>query len=195
MSGMELNAKERKNLLQLARTVLKNALVPASARKKQSDILDAFSMDNNRPAAVFVTLMEDGDLRGCIGTVEPKQPLAEAVASMTLQAAFEDPRFPPVSLNEIERISIEISLLSPMKKIESADRITPHEHGVLIRKGFRSGLFLPQVWEHFNDKTAFLNTLASSKAGLPKDAWKDPETELFIFTVECFREAEDAFPS
>ncbi len=143
-------------------------------------------LDNK--AAVFVTLTKNGRLRGCIGTVVAQQPLIDAVMDMAVGAACNDPRFPRVTPEELKITKIEISVLSPMEKIASHEDILPGVHGVVVRKGARSGLFLPQVWESLPQKNDFLSELCSQKAGIPPDAWKDPSTELYIFTVFKFEE-------
>mgnify|MGYP003880239451 CR=1 FL=1 len=140
------------------------------------------------PAAVFVTLTQRGQLRGCIGTTEPRAPLHQAVAELAVEAAVRDPRFPPLTMAELPGTHIEISVLSPLRRVKSAEEIQPHVHGVVVRRGFRSGLFLPQVWEHFAKKEDFLNELCWQKAHLEPGAWKDPATELYVFTVFAFEE-------
>lgn len=140
------------------------------------------------PAAVFVTLEKNHRLRGCIGTTEPTQPLADAVAELAVSAACRDPRFPPVRDLELDSLHIEISVLSPLERIDSADLIQPGVHGVSIRSGARRGLFLPQVWESLPEKDHFLGELCSQKAGLPRDAWKSRDVELYRFTVFSFEE-------
>lgn len=140
------------------------------------------------PAAVFVTLTSRGRLRGCIGTTEPREGLAAAVRRMAVAAATEDPRFPPVTGAELSDIHIEISVLSPMRRVSSADEIREGVHGVVVRAGARGGLFLPQVWEHFSTKKDFMDELCSQKAGLPPGAWSLPGTDIFVFTVFAFEE-------
>ena len=139
-------------------------------------------------AAVFVTLKKDHRLRGCIGMTEPRAELWRAVQDMAQSAAFRDPRFAPVSVAELDALHIEISVLSPLEPIANADAIVPKHHGVVVRRGSRSGLFLPQVWEQLPDKERFLSVLCSEKAGLPEAAWKDAETRLLVFTVFAFAE-------
>ena len=117
-------------------------------------------------------------------------PLYQAVAEYARLAAFEDPRFPAVTAEEVPGLHIEISVLSPMRRISSAREIVPGKHGVLVRQGRRSGLFLPQVWEQLPDLESFLGYLCAEKAGLPWDAWKFPATQLEIFTVFAFEEIE-----
>ncbi len=141
-----------------------------------------------QPAAVFVTLHRQGRLRGCIGMTEARQPLWQAVQDMAYSAAFKDWRFTPLGLEELHEIAIEISVLSPLTEVPSADAVRPRHHGVVIRRDGRSGLFLPQVWEQIPEKDAFLSVLCKEKAGLPADAWKDPATTLLVFTVVAFSE-------
>ncbi|NLF17845.1 MAG: AmmeMemoRadiSam system protein B [Lentisphaerae bacterium] len=141
-----------------------------------------------QPAAVFVTLHRQGRLRGCIGMTEARLPLWQAVQDMAFSAAFKDWRFTPLGLEELHEISIEISVLSPLTEVPSADAVRPRHHGVVIRRDGRSGLFLPQVWEQIPEKDAFLSVLCKEKAGLPADAWKDPATTLLVFTVVAFSE-------
>lgn len=139
--------------------------------------------------AVFVTLRKKGHLRGCIGTTMARRTIAEEVTEMACAAAFQDYRFPPVKKEELKDIKIEISVLSPLEKVKSAEEIKSKIHGVYLRQGNYAGLFLPQVWEETGwTKEEFLSNLASHKAGLPANAWQDPKTNLYIFTVFSFEE-------
>ena len=158
---------------------------------RQIDLGGQDSEELRQNAAVFVTLEKKGRLRGCIGTTVAVQPLIEAVADYAVAAAFQDPRFPEVEMQELDDISIEISVLSPMKQVASADEILPGRDGVLVKRGGRSGLFLPQVWEQLPDKEQFLGYLCAEKAGLPFEAWRDEATQLFTFTVFSFTDAEE----
>ena len=144
----------------------------------------------NTERAVFVTLTKNDNLRGCIGNIIPQQKLIDAVCYMAVAAAFDDPRFPEVTRDELDEIKIEISVLSSLEKAESYKNIIPQKHGVMIRISGRSGLFLPQVWEHFEpgDIEGFMGELCSQKAGLSRDCWKNPKTEIFLFTVFKFHE-------
>jgi len=144
--------------------------------------------DFNLPAAVFVTLTQDGHLRGCIGTTAPQSGLWEAVRYFARQAAFEDPRFRPLERGELPRTHIEISILSAPERIADAGAIVPGKHGVIVRKDGHAGLFLPTVWEQLPDKTDFLSEVCAQKAGLPRDCWKDPAVELQVFTSDVFGE-------
>ena len=139
-------------------------------------------------SGVFVTLQKGNKLRGCIGTTTACFSIAEGISYFAHAAAFEDPRFPEVSGTELSDLRIEISVLSPLKRVTSAAEIIPNQHGVDVRQGSRSGLFLPQVWEQLPDKEQFMSYLCVEKAGLSATAWKDPQTELFVFTVVKFQE-------
>jgi len=177
-----ISAQSQKELLSLARKAIEEYL-------KNRKVID-FTIDGNdeliQPAAVFVTLTQNGNLRGCIGTIEPEYPLYKAVIRMALSAAFNDSRFSPLTLGELPKTKIEISVLSPMVKIKNPDEIIQNKHGVLIQKNGRSGLFLPQVWEHFDNKEDFMNELCLQKAGISQNSWKDGSAELFVFTVFSF---------
>jgi len=184
VSEFSISKQSQKELLKLAREAITLYL-------KKQEVID-FSIDADeelsQPAAVFVTLTRGGELRGCVGTTEAVYPLYEAVIRMSLSAALNDSRFFPLEESELPDTKIEISVLSPMQKIKDAGVIIRDKHGVLIRKGNRSGLFLPQVWEHFNTKEDFLSELCSQKAGLSPDCWKDGSADIFTFTVFSFEE-------
>jgi len=138
----------------------------------------------------FVTLKTRGRLRGCIGELEPRQPLIEAVAGRAIAAAEQDPRFMPVTAEELRTIAIEISAMSPLRKVDSADEIVVGKHGVVVKQDFRSGVFLPQVApEQGWDRDTMLSILCTEKAGLPADAWKHG-AELWVFTANVFSEEE-----
>ena len=147
------------------------------------------------PAATFVTLMEAGRLRGCIGTVEAFLPLAEDVAKNARAAAFDDPRFTPVSAEESTDLNIEISLLSiPEPLPPSPDWATaeallqPGEDGVILQCGHHRATFLPQVWETLEAPRDFLERLLH-KAGLPPRTWP-PEIQLWRYSVIKWKEGE-----
>lgn len=181
-SKHNLGEADKKKLLQLARDTIR--------KKVEGDPIEPLSLaenpELNLPAAVFVTLHKEHRLRGCIGCTSPYLPLAEAVQHFAQQAAFEDHRFPPVGKDELDKLDVEISILSPLHRVESGDAIVPKKHGVVVRRGGSSGLFLPQVWDALPEKDRFMGELCAQKARLSRDAWKDPETELYIFTVEAF---------
>jgi AmmeMemoRadiSam system protein A len=143
------------------------------------------------PGAAFVTLTEPGHrLRGCIGHVIGHDPLWRSVRDNALAAAFEDPRFPPVSRDEIDRLEIEISVLSPLVRAERPDAVEVGRHGVVLSGDGRRGLLLPQVpLEYGWDRETFL-AHACRKAGLPPDSWRRPGTRIELFTAEVFSERD-----
>ena len=143
----------------------------------------------NEERAVFVTLKINGELRGCIGQMFASQPLYLAVTEMAHSAAFNDHRFKPLTEDELKKVHIEISVLTPMQKVENWKEIKNGIDGVWIKKGYRSGVFLPQVATETGwDLETFLSNLCTHKAGLPADCYKDPETEIFKYQVELFEE-------
>ncbi len=141
------------------------------------------------PGSAFVTVRCFGKLRGCIGRTNSTEPLAETVTQCAISAALDDPRFAPLAPGDIPGLEIEISVLSEMTPI-SATAIEPGKHGLLVVQGPRRGLLLPQVaLEHHWSAERFLAETCQ-KAGLARDAFRDPETKLFGFTAEVFSEAE-----
>jgi AmmeMemoRadiSam system protein A len=142
-----------------------------------------------KPSAAFVTLHRRGRLRGCIGQVGTDTPLAETVARCAAGAALEDPRFPAVGAEELDELEIEVSVLSAIEPI-LAEHVQVGTHGLLIQQGAQRGLLLPQVaTEHRLDREKFLEATCE-KAGLERDAWKDPSTRILGFTAEVFSEAD-----
>ena len=138
-----------------------------------------------RKCGAFVSLHKQGRLRGCIGHFGEDVPLHEIVAEMARAAAFEDPRFIPVTKDELDDIDIEISVLTPMRRIRSLDEFQLHRHGIYIRKGYRSGTFLPQVADEVNwTKEEFVGHCAQDKAGIGWDGWK--EAELYVYEAIVF---------
>jgi len=142
------------------------------------------------PRGVFVTLTKNSMLRGCIGYIQAIKPLYQAINEMAISAALKDPRFPPVSVEEVPKLSIEISVLTPLKRIDNPEFIKVGRDGILIRKDFYSGLLLPQVATEYGwDRKTFLEETCH-KAGLPSNAYKDPDTEIYIFQALIFNEEE-----
>lgn len=138
----------------------------------------------------FVTLRSGRRLRGCIGRFNPERGLAETVQAMAV-ASLADPRFRhcPVKLEELGQLRIEISVLSRMVRTREPLSLVPAVHGVYIRQGLSGGCFLPQVAaEQKWDRETFLSRCCAEKAGLPGDAWKDPETEVYLFTCHVLEE-------
>ncbi len=143
-----------------------------------------FSILNSKCGA-FVSLHKHGHLRGCIGHFGEDYPLHEMVAEMARAAAFEDPRFMPVTRDELDDLDIEISVLTPMRRIQSLDEFELHRHGIYIKKGYRSGTFLPQVANEVNwTKEEFVGHCSQDKAGLGWDGWRD--AELYVYEAIVF---------
>jgi len=144
------------------------------------------------PGASFVTLKQDERLRGCIGTLKAHRPLIEDVKSNARNAAFHDPRFPPLPASELERTTIEVSLLSPLERIigeteaEALAQLRPGIDGVVFEYGYHQSTYLPQVWDDLPDPHEFLATL-KQKAGLPPDFW-DVNVKLARYTVSKWSE-------
>jgi uncharacterized protein len=136
----------------------------------------------NDCAGCFVTITQHGKLRGCIGNFQSQQPLYREVAQMAVASATEDPRFPPLQKADLENINLEITVLSPLQKIENIDEIIVGTHGIYIEKGLHRGVLLPQVaTEHSWDSKIFLQQ-TSLKAGLNAEDWQLPDAEIYIFS-------------
>ena len=179
-----LNNEQKKLLLKIAKESLEYYL--KEGKQKKFEVKDPVLTEKS---GAFVTLKEFGQLRGCIGYIVAAKPLYETVAEMAISAGTKDPRFSPVKLEELKDIMIEITVLSPLKKINSIDEIEVGKHGIYIQKGFHSGLLLPQVATEYGwDKIEFLENTCY-KAGLPKDAWKEG-ADIYIFSGEVFSEED-----
>jgi AmmeMemoRadiSam system protein A len=181
-----LDPSDRRLLLKLARERIEAAL------EKRGPRLPAPTPAVRVESGAFVTLhLRDGaarSLRGCIGQIESNRSLYETVSSVAHSAAFSDYRFSPLSAEEYPSVELEISVLSPLHLISNVTEIHPGEHGIVMRRGARSGLLLPQVASERNwDRETFL-VQTCRKAGFAGDCWQDPETEIHIFTAEVFDE-------
>jgi len=139
-------------------------------------------------AGAFVSLHLGEQLRGCIGYVDDSRALPEALAETAIAAASRDPRFAPLTAEELDHVNIEISILSPLHKATSPADIALGQHGVMIKLGAHGGLLLPQVAERRNWEVETFLEQACRKADLPAAAWKDPDAAIFIFTAEVFSE-------
>ena len=176
-----LTDDEKKTLHKIALTAIKKSL-----EKEPPSKTETITNTLKEKRGAFVSLHKHGQLRGCIGYVHGVKPLAEAINDMAIAAAFKDSRFPPLNENELEDLDIEISVLTPMKQISNIDEIEVGKHGLMMIKGPYSGLLLPQVATQYNwDRQTFLSETCH-KAGLPIDAWKDDETEIYIFSADIF---------
>src|SRR5580693_10739120 len=177
-----LSEADRKSLLELARRAVVEAV---SLQKPAGRIPHSGVFGEKR--GVFVTLHARGRLRGCIGVIEAFEPLGESITRCAASAAFEDPRFSPVSQEEVRELQIELSLLSPPEPI-LPQNIEIGKHGLLISQAAKRGLLLPQVAvQHKLGREQFLEETCR-KAGLNAKAWQEPETQIHGFTCEVFSE-------
>ena len=180
---MALSPESGKRLVSIAR----HSLEAAVARRTVPDP-EKLPEDLERPSGAFVTVFHQGALRGCLGRLEADQPLGKIVARLAASAATEDPRFREERLapQDLPGVSLEVSVLSPLTRAR-AEEVVTGRHGILVKRGRRSGCFLPQVAaEHGWDRERFLSVCCQDKAGLAPDAWKDPATEIWVFTSESF---------
>ena len=186
----KLTSEEKQTLLRLARRALE-----ASVRGVPLPTIDPSDLTPTLRAegASFVTLTIGGELRGCIGALEPYQPLAEDVREHAVAAALEDYRFPNVQERELAKINIEVSRLTvpvPLDYKNAEDllaKLHSDTDGVILRDGFRRATFLPQVWEKIPDKAVFLSNLCY-KMGAAPDTWQRKHLEALIYLVEEFHE-------
>jgi AmmeMemoRadiSam system protein A len=182
-----LSKEARRQLLALARTTLIAHFRGEQPPRLASDRAETFG----QPRALFVTLRRDGQLRGCIGTLAPEGDLGRTVPRFALRAAFEDPRFPGLTAEELPGCTIEISVLTAPLPVERPEDIVVGRDGLIIELGGRRGLLLPQVATEWGfDRVTFLAEL-SRKAGLPPDAWQLPSAKLWSFQAEVFAEGEE----
>lgn len=182
---MEISEEARSILLKTARESIRSMFTDAEIPEPD---LEKYPVLNQHNGA-FVTLTQQGELRGCIGYIVSQMPLYKVVYEAARQAAFADPRFPSLTQEEFDSVLIEISVLLSFKKINSYDEIEIGKHGLILEEGAR-GLLLPQVAvEHNFNRDQFLSALCR-KAGLYADYWKERLLNINIFTAEIFSEAE-----
>lgn len=190
MNENTLSQRDRTELLRLARQALEAAV---NGRRTPPLDLNEYPPVFAEPGATFVTLTVSGQLRGCIGALEAYQPLAEDVCEHAVAAAQQDFRFPPVGLNELPNIAIEISRLTPPHPLEYRTpqdlilKLRPGVDGVILKDGHRRATFLPQVWEKIPDPAEFLSNLCY-KMGANPDLWQHKHLEVFTYQVEEFHE-------
>ncbi len=182
---MYLSEEEKKILLQVARQSIEEEFGLASVNLDQN-----FSERLNEKCGAFVTLSINGELRGCIGYVISEKPLFETVYEVAKKSAFEDPRFYPLTAEELRHIEIEISVLSKPKTISSIDEIEIGKHGLIVQKGPFHGLLLPQVATKYNWTTEEFLEHTCLKAGLSKHDWKNSATKIQTFTATVFSEKD-----
>jgi len=180
---MGLNKDEKKEIIELARISIEKAVKGGKLKDyepKNSKLLEK--------RGAFVTLKKQGNLRGCIGYVLPEKPLFQTIIDAAESSALSDPRFPPVSEDEIENLEFEISVLTIPKKIDNIEEIQVGKHGIILEKGFYKGLLLPQVATEYGwDRKTFLEHTAL-KAGLNKKEWKN--ADIKVFSAEVFSEKD-----
>ena len=183
-----MDKKQKRTLLEIAREAVKAAVSGGS--------LPECTVEDNRlrtKQGCFVTLKSEGLLRGCIGRFISDIPLHRLVRDMAAASATEDPRFftNRITKDEVDELCIEISVLSPLKKIENPLDLQLGVHGIYVKRGPSSGCFLPQVATETGwSKEEFLSNCCSGKAMLSPEAWKDPQTEVYVFTAEIISEEE-----
>jgi AmmeMemoRadiSam system protein A len=188
--GPPVSSSSRRALLALARAAVEAAVARGVPPPGPTIADGEFPEDLRRPFPAFVTLTEDGDLRGCMGRLDEEAPVWENVVAAAATAAVGDPRFEPVDVRELASIAFEISVLSAPVEISDPELFDPSRHGIIVERGPRRGLLLPQVArEHGWDRRETLEA-ACWKAGLAPDAWRDPDTRLSVFTATVFGEAE-----
>jgi AmmeMemoRadiSam system protein A len=181
MKEDDFSAEEKAYLHRLARESIEHQLLgrPIPVRKGESQKLA-------EKRGAFVTLKIHGHLRGCIGHIAAIKSLPQTVIDMAQAAAFQDPRFPPLSKEELRDLEIEISALTPFRTIQDIREIEVGKHGLYMERGYHSGLLLPQVATEYGWDTKTFLEQTCQKAGMPKDAWKDKNTKIQIFSAEIF---------
>lgn len=193
--SMNLDEEQGATLLELARETIAGRFgkgpVPGKGEWLGELSLPVFQAKRG----TFVTLKIDGHLRGCIGSLAASETIAEGVRRNALNAAFDDPRFPPLTVDELDFVMIEVSILTTPARLAHSggddllEKLRPHVDGVIIRKGYLSATFLPQVWEQLPEPANFLTHLCL-KAGLPGHAWKERDLEVQTYQVQYFEERE-----
>ncbi len=179
--SLGLTEEEKKALHQIARSSIEKRL--GTPTSPWSGTLTE-TLKERRGA--FVSLHRQGRLRGCIGLIQASKPLHQTVEEMAASAAFDDPRFEPLGLNELKDLEIEISVLTPFSRMKDEKEIEVGKHGLYIKKGFYSGLLLPQVATEYNwDRITFLEETCR-KAGLPRNAWREKNAEIYLFSADIF---------
>ncbi|MCI0603526.1 AmmeMemoRadiSam system protein A [bacterium] len=178
------DSSQKTILLKLARDAIRTYL------ETQKEIAPSVEEFLKEPGAAFVTLKIDEELRGCIGSTDGSEPLGKTVIHCAISAAFRDPRFPPLSVEEYPFVDLEISVLSAFRRVANPEEVIAGTHGIMLTRDYHRGLLLPQVAVEYDwDRDTFLS-FTCRKAGLEPDAWKDPDTIIEIFTAEVFGEKD-----
>ena len=188
---VDLTDRDRRDLLQLARSAIESELLGGKAALRPA--VPSPALKETR--GCFVTLHKRGALRGCIGSIEPKVTLVAGVEENARHSAFRDPRFPALTKQELPDITVEISILTRPVALEFTDgqdlmaQLIPNVHGVILESGWHRSTFLPQVWSQLPKKEDFLASLCR-KAGLDSTCWKDNTTRVKVYEAEFFSEAD-----
>jgi len=183
-----MDEKDKRALLQIARESVESAVKGTSKDQTQAE---PFSPELKGKNGAFVTLRTCGKLRGCIGRMVSDAPLHKLVSEMAVSASKEDPRFNQIKPSELDDLEIDISVLSPLQKVEDSLDFELGIHGIYIKKGSKTGCFLPQVAADTGwSKEEFLSQCCSVKAGLSPDAWKKGDVDVYIFTSEIISEKD-----
>lgn len=179
----ELNPNEKAILLAIARQAIETYV---QTGKKYVEPREEKSL--NRRSGCFVSIKQRGQLRGCIGNFQSELPLFREVVEMAIASASKDPRFYPMKSDDLQDFSLEISVLSPLRKIESVEEIEVGRHGIYLEKGYNRGVLLPQVATEYGwDRETFLRQTCL-KAGLAQDAWQAEDTEIYVFSADIFND-------
>lgn len=186
---IELNKDQQQKLLTLARKTIGEYL--ENEKLPEPDLEKEFKEDIFREkCGAFVTIHKNGKLRGCIGYIRGIKNIPETIIDMAKAAAFNDPRFPTLAKEELDQVDIEISILSPIEKVEDPEEIEVGRDGLIVSNSFRTGLLLPQVaLEYGWTEHQFLENTCH-KAGLPADAWKWNDTTIEKFSAQVFSEED-----
>jgi AmmeMemoRadiSam system protein A len=180
---LQLNPNEKAILLTISRQAIETYVRTC---KKYVEPREEKAL--NRRSGCFVSIKQGGQLRGCIGNFQSELPLFREVARMALASATRDPRFYPMKEADLDTFTLEISVLSPLRKVDSVEEIEVGKHGIYIEKGFYRGVLLPQVaTEHGWDRPTFLKQTCV-KAGLPTNAWEAEDAEIYVFSAQVFGE-------
>ncbi|UCG59039.1 MAG: AmmeMemoRadiSam system protein A [Phycisphaerales bacterium] len=179
-----MDDRQKQVLLKVARDTVRAAVAGGPSPKPESD-----DPELSANCGCFVTLKNQGQLRGCIGQFTSENPLIELVVEMAKASATSDPRFftDPITADELSQLDVEISVLSPLQRTDDPLSLRLGVDGIYIKRGRVSGCFLPQVATETGwSKEEFLSYCCAHKAGLAADAWKGPETEVYLFTADVF---------
>jgi AmmeMemoRadiSam system protein A len=189
-SLQSLNEEQGQILVKLARQTIEERLDKRSIKVDPDTMMDSAFKDNR---GTFVTLTINKQLRGCIGNLDSKDSIMDGIERNAINAAFRDPRFPPLKADELNRVDIEVSILTEPQPLEYRDskdllsKLRVNVDGVILRKGSASATFLPQVWEQLPQPEKFLSHLCT-KAGLPADTWRKGNLDILTYQVQCFEE-------